>query len=60
MEERRIMTVEELASYLHVSRVTAYLLSGREGFPSFRVGRRILIDVRGLDAWIASGGTGQQ
>ena len=48
MEERRIMTVEELASYLHVSRVTAYTLAGREDFPSFRVGRRILIDARGL------------
>ena len=54
------MTVEELASYLHVSRVTAYTLAGREGFPSFRVGRRILIDARGLDAWIANGGTWQQ
>lgn len=42
------MTVEELASYLHVSRVTAYTLAGREDFPSFRVGRRILIDARGL------------
>ncbi len=60
MEERRILTVEELANYLHVSRVTAYTLAGREGFPSFRVGRRILIDGCKLDVWIANGGTWQK
>ena len=60
MEGKRIMTVDELTKYLHVSRITAYTLAGRADFPSFRVGRRILIDAQGLDAWIANGGTWQK
>lgn len=37
------LSVEELAAFLGISRVGAYNLTHSEGFPTLRVGKRILI-----------------
>ena len=37
------LSVEDVASYLGISRVGAYNLSHSKGFPSMRIGKRILI-----------------
>ncbi|MBQ8087946.1 MAG: helix-turn-helix domain-containing protein [Clostridia bacterium] len=37
------LSVEEMAAFLGISRVGAYNLSHSKGFPSVRVGKRILI-----------------
>ena len=42
----------EAARLLGVSRPTLYQLLNQADFPSFRVGRRVLISVSGLDVWI--------
>lgn len=42
----------EAARLLGVSRPTLYQLLNQEGFPSFRVGGRVLISVAGLQSWI--------
>ena len=37
------LSVEDVASYLGISRVGAYNLCHSKGFPSMRIGKRILI-----------------
>ena len=46
------LTVDEMAEELHISRPTAYELVKQEGFPSFRIGQRILVNRSGLQDWI--------
>ena len=47
-----MMTVEEMGKELGISKATAYELSQRPDFPSFSIGRRILISRDGLLKWI--------
>ncbi|MDO5325209.1 MAG: helix-turn-helix domain-containing protein [Clostridia bacterium] len=51
------LTVEQLASELHISRTNAYALVKQTGFPSFSVGRKILVSRQGLQRWMENGGT---
>ena len=51
-EPRMTMTVEEMGAELGVSRSTAYSLSQQPGFPSFAIGRRVLVSREGLQKWI--------
>ena len=46
------MTVDELASTLGIAKIKAYELTNTPGFPSFKVGKRILISRQGLQQWI--------
>ena len=50
--EKLTMTVEETGKVLGVSRPVAYELTKREGFPTVRVGRRILVSREGLRQWL--------
>lgn len=55
METKLCITVEEMAERLGIGRVSAYELAHSEGFPAFRVGaagRKLLISVKGLEAWV--------
>ena len=47
-----MMTVEEMGKELGISRATAYELSQRPDFPSFSIGRRVLVSRDGLLKWI--------
>lgn len=49
---RMVMTVEEMGKELGISRATAYELSQRPDFPSFSIGRRVLVSRDGLLRWI--------
>ncbi len=49
---RMVMTVEEMGKELGISRATAYELSQRPDFPSFSIGRRVLVSRDGLLKWI--------
>lgn len=49
---RMVMTVEEMGKELGISRVTAYELTQRPDFPSFSIGRRVLVSRDGLLKWI--------
>ena len=51
--EKLTCTVEEAGKALGVSRAIAYKLSRSEGFPTIRIGRKVLISVQGLKDWIA-------
>jgi excisionase family DNA binding protein len=47
------ITVDELASLLKISKPVAYELANNEGFPSFRIGKNIRVDKRGLSDWMS-------
>ena len=46
------LSVEDVASYLGISRVGAYNLCHSKGFPSMRIGKRILIPRDAFLAWL--------
>ncbi len=46
------LTVDELVDELHISRKTAYELVREPDFPSFNIGKRILINRKGLQRWV--------
>lgn len=46
------ISVDEMAVLLDISRPSAFALAHSENFPAFRVGRRLLINRAGLQAWI--------
>ena len=52
MVEKLTYSVTEAAEALGVSRPTMYELIHREGFPSLKVGNRILISRKRLAEWI--------
>lgn len=45
-------SVEEAAKILGVSRSMAYQLARSEGFPTVKIGRRLLVSVKGLERWV--------
>ena len=46
------LTVEEMASELNISRPVAYELVKDPAFPSFQIGKRILVNRAGLQRWV--------
>lgn len=46
------VSAAEAARLLGISRPTLYQYIGRDDFPSFRVGNRVLVSVAGLQEWI--------
>ena len=47
------ISVEELGRRVNLSRCGAYRLVRSKGFPAVRIGGRIVIPVRELEAWLA-------
>jgi len=52
MREKGTMTVYEMGEFVGIGRKKSYELANSEGFPSFRVGRKILISREGLERWL--------
>lgn len=50
--DKATMTIADLADELNISLVSAYSLSKKQGFPSIRVGGRILVDTEGFKKWL--------
>ncbi len=46
------ISVETMAKEFNISRPEAYKLAHTPGFPSFSIGRRILINRKGLQRWM--------
>ena len=58
MEAQKIvLTVEEAAEYLRISRPQAYLGVNRGDIPHIRVGRRILVPRAALEKLLATAGS---
>ncbi len=56
MEEKVVLTVDECAEYLGISRPQAYLGVHKGDIPHIRVGKRILIPRAALDKLLESAG----
>lgn len=57
MEEKtykndKVLSVEELQDVLKIGRNTTLKLIKTDGFPTIKIGKRILVPVAGLDAWL--------
>ncbi len=50
--EKRTLTVQELMAELHIGRKKAYEMVHSKDFPSFRIGRKILVSSDGLNDWL--------
>ncbi len=50
-----VLRVDDVAAVLRISRATAYALVNEVGFPSIRVGRRIVIPKRAFLNWLGNG-----
>ena len=48
------VSAAEAARLLGVSRPTIYQYIGRDDFPSFKLGGRVLISVDGLKTWVGN------
>lgn len=51
-ENKATFTVKELSEELNTSLVTAYNLCKEKGFPTVRVGGRVLISTEGFKKWL--------
>jgi len=57
MENRVVLTVEEAAEVLKISRPSAYQAVQRGEIPIIRIGRRILVPVAALEKLLESAGS---
>ena len=57
LEDRLTVTVEEAASLLSLGRTAAYEAARRGEIPTRRLGRRLLVPVAALLAWLSAGET---
>lgn len=51
VENKILIGIKEAAKMVNLSLPTMYKLAYSDGFPSIRVGKRILINVEGLQRW---------
>ena len=52
--EKTTMSVTELANHLGISVPKAYELAKSKGFPSIRIGTRIIIPIEEYKRWLSS------
>jgi len=60
MIEKSTMSVQELARQMGISLPKAYELVKEPGFPTIRIGTRILIPVEGFRDWLRSKSSGEK
>ena len=60
MIEKLAVSVEESGKLMGVSRQVAYKLSRRADFPTLRIGRRVLVPRKQLEAWMDRHVTGAE
>lgn len=51
--KKRLLSINDTADTLQISRPMVYQLIHQEGFPAFRLGNRWRVSADGLDRWIA-------
>ena len=50
--EKLTYSVPETARVLGISDFKAYQLVKTQGFPTIRIGKRLLVSVKGLESWV--------
>jgi excisionase family DNA binding protein len=56
MEEKVVLTIEEAAEYLKISRPSTYQAAKKGDIPIIRIGRRILVPVSALEKMLSNAG----
>lgn len=51
--ERLTCSIPEAAEILGISKSKMYPLARSQGFPTIVIGKRMVISVKGLEAWVA-------
>ena len=51
--EKIAISVEEMGELLGIGRSGAYQLARSEGFPAFKLGKRVIVYADGLKEWVA-------
>jgi len=51
-EEKLALNAEELAEKLGIGRNTAYALLRQKGFPTIRIGKRLIVPTLELNIWL--------
>jgi excisionase family DNA binding protein len=54
----RLMTLEEVADYLHVTKKTIYRLLEKRDIPATKIGRQWRFDKTSIDSWLSRNSTG--
>ena len=49
--EKLYYTINDVCKIMHLSRDTVYKLCDTNGFPSIRIGSRVLVDIEEFDKW---------
>lgn len=49
---RLTLTVPEAAQVIGISRAKAYQLVRSEGFPTIKIGSKLLVSAKGLERWL--------
>lgn len=49
-----VLTIEQVAELLQISKTHAYALAHKRGFPSVRLGRCLRVPRAALEAWLAA------
>lgn len=52
VKRKKTMTVKEFANYIGVGYVKAYEITRSKDFPSFKVGKKILVISSKVDEWL--------
>lgn len=52
IKRKKTMTVKEFANYIGVGYVKAYEITKSKDFPSFKVGKKILVISSKVDEWL--------
>ncbi len=46
------LNIDDVAAYLNISRAYAYQLANKEGFPTLRIGTRLIVPKDAFEIWI--------
>ena len=55
LDDRQVYTVEEAGKVLGLSRASSYQAAARGDIPTIRIGRRLLVPIRGLELLLEQG-----
>lgn len=52
LNEKLTLSIPEVAKRLGIGRSLAYQLSRSDGFPTLKLGKRVLVPIEGLNEWL--------
>ena len=55
LNEKQVLTIEEAGKVLGLSRASSYQAAARGDIPTIRIGRRLLVPIKGLELLLEQG-----